>query len=141
MCALPISRFYKPGVNLGIPDRQTRQTDSFIDQRTLTGGAALSLIAAYQLDYNEGWNAYWAQRAELGQPIYPPHDATLFNNYPPLSFLLVGALGRLGLDVWIAGRIVAWLSFAGCAVLIRAGCGRWTPPARRHPSARCCSVG
>jgi hypothetical protein len=74
----------------------------------------------YQLDYNEGWNAYWAHRAELGQPIYPPHDATLFNNYPPLSFLLVGALGRLGLDVWIAGRIVAWLSFAGCAMLIRA---------------------
>jgi len=74
----------------------------------------------YPLNYNEGWNAFWAHRAELGQPIYPPPDAMVFNNYPPLSFLLIGALGRLGIDVWIVGRIVAWLSFAGCAVLISA---------------------
>ena len=74
----------------------------------------------YPLNYNEGWNAFWAHRAALGQPLYPPPGATVFNNYPPLSFLLVGALSKLGLEVWIIGRIVAWLSFAGCAVLIRA---------------------
>jgi hypothetical protein len=70
------------------------------------------------LNYNEGWNAYWAQRAAMGQAIYPPPGAMVFNNYPPLSFLLIGGLSRLGIDVWILGRIVAWLSFAGCAALI-----------------------
>jgi hypothetical protein len=74
----------------------------------------------YPLNYNEGWNTFWAHRAALGQPIYPPPDAMVFNNYPPLSFLLIGMLSRLGIEVWIIGRIVAWLSFAGCAVLIRA---------------------
>jgi hypothetical protein len=79
----------------------------------------------YPLNYNEGWNAFWAHRAALGQSIYPSAGAMVFNNYPPLSFLLVGALSWLGLDVWIVGRIVAWLSFAGCAVLIRGVLRAW----------------
>jgi hypothetical protein len=49
----------------------------------------------------------------------------VFNNYPPLSFLLVGALSWLRLDVWIISRIVAWLSFVGCGVLIRAVLRAW----------------
>jgi hypothetical protein len=79
----------------------------------------------YPLNYNEGWNAFWAHRAAVGQSIYPSPGAMVFNNYPPLSFLLVGALSWLGLDVWIVGRIVAWLSFAGCAVLIRGVLRAW----------------
>lgn len=93
----------------------------------LTVSTAIVMIALiyrsslhYPLSYNEGWNAYWAHRAALGEAIYPSQDAMVFNNYPPLSFLLVGGLSRLGIDVWIVGRIVAWLSFAGCAVLIGA---------------------
>ncbi len=74
----------------------------------------------YPLNYNEGWNSFWAQRAARGEAIYPAADAMVFNNYPPLSFFLVAAFSKLGIDVWIAGRVVAWLSFAGCAALIRA---------------------
>jgi len=71
-----------------------------------------------QLDENEGWNAYWAHHLLDGLPLYPPVGALVSNNYPPLSFVLVAGLARLGVDPWIVGRIVAWLSFLGCAALI-----------------------
>jgi hypothetical protein len=74
----------------------------------------------YQINFNEGWNTYWAQRAAQGQPIYAAPGAMVFNNYPPLSFLLVSALTHLGLAPWIIGRGVAWVSFAACTMLIRA---------------------
>jgi len=46
------------------------------------------------LNYNEGWNAYFAARAVgvAAGPLYPA-DGLAFNNYPPLSFYAVGALG------------------------------------------------
>lgn len=90
-------------------------------------GTAVLLVALayqstlpYQLNANEGWNAAWAARAAAGQTLYPDPGATVFNNYPPLSFLLVGALSHLGVAPWIIGRGLAWLSLGGCALLIRA---------------------
>jgi len=80
----------------------------------------------YELAYNEGWNAFWSRRAALGQAIYPPPGAMVFNNYPPLSFLLVGALSRLGIDVWIVGRAISWLSYFGCGLLIRSILRGWS---------------
>jgi hypothetical protein len=71
-------------------------------------------------NYNEGWNAFWASRVAMGGTLYPPQDAMVFNNYPPLSFLLVGGLSKFGVPVWVVGRMVSWVSFAGCAVLIQA---------------------
>src|SRR5215472_15267788 len=70
------------------------------------------------LDPNEGWNAYRAAAAMSGAPLYPPADALFFNNYPPLSFYLVGAFGRLVGDNIVAGRIVSLASFASAGVLI-----------------------
>ncbi len=76
--------------------------------------------------YNEGWNALWSNVALNGGVLYPPPDAAIANNYPPLSFYLIGALGRMLGDNIIAGRIVslaslfaiawalfAWLRLAG----------------------------
>ena len=61
-------------------------------------------------DYNEGWNAYWAHAAWQGGYLYPKPGSAVVDNYPPLSFYLVGALGGLlGDDIW-AGRIIALLS-------------------------------
>ena len=34
---------------------------------------------------NEGWNAYHADAAMRGLPLYPPNDGLVANNYPPLS--------------------------------------------------------
>lgn len=75
---------------------------------------------------NEGWNAYHALHAMAGAPLYPRPPSLVFNNYPPLSFFLVGALGG---DRILAGRLVALASAAGIAGLLfatarRMGCRR-----------------
>jgi hypothetical protein len=68
------------------------------------------------LDPNEGWNAYHAAAALSGLPLYP--GGFLINNYPPLSFYLVGVLGRVLGDDIVAGRLVALIAFATvCGVI------------------------
>jgi len=79
------------------------------------------------IDPNEGWNAYLAQAAISGRTLYPSGD--FVNNYPPLSFYLVAALGQLTGDAIIAGRILSLCSFFAIAyALYRAArlmeCGR-----------------
>ncbi len=61
-------------------------------------------------NYNEGWNAYWADAATHGRPLYATKQSTVLNNYPPVSFYLVGAFGTLVGDNIYAGRIIAALS-------------------------------
>ena len=83
----------------------------------------------YSSDHNEGWNAFQALRAMGQGPLYPPSDALTGNNYPPLSFLVVGALGRLVGDEIVAGRLIALAAVMGVAALIvvtlrRLGSGR-----------------
>jgi hypothetical protein len=66
--------------------------------------------------YNEGWNAYWAEVAWHGGQLYPAVDSPISNNYPPLSFYLVGALGRVVGDNIFAGRLLALVSLGVIAV-------------------------
>jgi hypothetical protein len=89
-----------------------------------------ALGAQIPLDPNEGWNAYHAQAAMKGGALYPGAGAFLFNNYPPLSFYVVGAFGKLVGDNVVAGRIVSLLALfaAGLglyAALQRMKVGRW----------------
>src|SRR5689334_17460647 len=65
--------------------------------------------------YNEGWNAYWADAAWRGRALYPAVDSPISDNYPPLSFYIVGALGRLIGDNVFAGRLLALLSLLAVA--------------------------
>lgn len=65
------------------------------------------------LDPNEGWNAYHSAAAMSGAALYP--DGLFFNNYPPLSFYVVGAVGWLTHDGIVAGRIVSLLSLLAVA--------------------------
>ncbi len=67
-------------------------------------------------DPNEGWNAYFTSAAMSGQPLYPPAQSFLVNNYPPLSFYLVGALGHVLGDMIVAGRMLSLVGFAGIAL-------------------------
>jgi hypothetical protein len=73
-------------------------------------------------DYNEGWNAYHAAAAMSGSDsLYPSANSLMPNNYPPLSFYIVGLLGRITGDYVIAGRIVcllATISVAGAVTYI-----------------------
>ncbi|WP_162875577.1 ArnT family glycosyltransferase [Sphingomonas crusticola] len=79
---------------------------------------------------NEGWNAYWTARALAGQPLYTDAASPISNNYPPLSFYIVGGFGRLIGDPIIAGRIICLGSLIATTLLIeriiaRFGGSRW----------------
>jgi hypothetical protein len=71
----------------------------------------LMTLARYvPLDPNEGWNAFYAQIAMRGGEMYPAASSAIINNYPPLSFYIVGVVGRLVGDNIIAGRAVSLAS-------------------------------
>jgi hypothetical protein len=83
------------------------------------------------LDPNEGWNAFFSKIAMAGGDLYPAGASLITNNYPPLSFYVVGLGGLVTGDNIFAGRIVAlismlvvagnlycWLRAAGAAVRI-----------------------
>ena len=60
---------------------------------------------------NEGWNAYHADAAMRGAAqLYPPTDGLIANNYPPLSYYVMGWLGQLFGDPLYVGRAVSILS-------------------------------
>src|SRR5438552_377814 len=73
-------------------------------------GPLLAIGRYLPLDPNEGWNAYFADAAINGGVLYPAADALITNNYPPLSFYIVGAIGHLTGDNIFAGRVIALLS-------------------------------
>jgi hypothetical protein len=62
-------------------------------------------------NYNEGWNAYFADRAVHGGELYPNPGEMITNNYFPVSFYLVGWVGTILGDTVLAGRLVGFLSF------------------------------
>ncbi|WP_374943251.1 glycosyltransferase family 39 protein [Sphingomonas sp.] len=68
------------------------------------------LPAHAPLNVNEGWNAGHAVRAFGSALLYPAPDALVANNYPPLSFFVVGAVGHVVGDHIVAGRIVSLLA-------------------------------
>lgn len=91
--------------------------------------AAVIIPLRVSLDPNEGWNAYHAVAAMAGRGLYPAPTDFMVNNYPPLSFYLVGWLGTLFGDQILAGRIVSLVSFLiVCAlvasILRKQGAGR-----------------
>jgi hypothetical protein len=80
----------------------------------------LAITRQVALDPNEGWNAAHVLRWLAGGPLYPPQGGWMVNNYPPLSFYIVGALTRLTHDAVIAGRLLSALSFLAICGLIPA---------------------
>jgi hypothetical protein len=90
----------------------------------------MARITSYvEVNYNEGWNSYRQQMAAQGIMLYalPPDYAA--TNYPPLSFHMVGFLGKLTGDMTAAGRWVSVASLLAIALLIaaitRQVSGRW----------------
>src|SRR5215467_2845578 len=88
----------------------------------LAGYAVLALFLCYyaarlvhpqSISYNEGWNAFHATRVAAGGPLYPKQGVMplLAVNYPPLSFVAIAGLSRLGIDVLYAGRVLSFASF------------------------------
>lgn len=74
----------------------------------------------FPFDPNEGWNAYHTAALMSGHPLYPGHEAYLVNNYPPLSFYLVGLVGWVVGDAIVAGRIGSLLAVAAIMAMMAA---------------------
>jgi len=74
---------------------------------------ALVIAAHVPLDPNEGWNAYLDRAAISGGPLYP--QGLMINNYPPLSFFIIGALSTITGDPIVAGRLVSLIAFIAVA--------------------------
>jgi hypothetical protein len=99
-----------------------------IDARAAVYTILFSLAAAYflawpiwraqfliEIWFTESWNAYWQDAAAAWVPIYPAPDSLIGNNYPPLSFYVVGILGKLlHTDNLFVGR---WLSLVGLGII------------------------
>lgn len=93
---------------------------------TTAGLAVPALLAALyycwriqiplEVGYNEPWNAWHALRWAAGGPLYPDPNDLVFVNYPPLSFVLIGGLVRLGADPVITGRILSLVAVPIVAV-------------------------
>lgn len=66
---------------------------------------------------NEGWNAYH-QSAAVSGILYPSSDALVVNNYPPLSFYLIGWFGRWLGDALYVGRALSAISIVGLSIAI-----------------------
>jgi len=67
---------------------------------------------------NEGWNAYFADAAMGKMPLYPSTAQLITNNYPPVSFYIVGLGGRLVGDPVLAGRLLSLISVIAIATAI-----------------------
>ena len=86
----------------------------------LLAGPLLTIPLRIPINYDEGWNAGFDARAALPSlgPLYPGPDSLVFNNYPPLGFLLIGELGRFVFgDMIVAGRTVALAALLAAAGL------------------------
>jgi Dolichyl-phosphate-mannose-protein mannosyltransferase len=71
-----------------------------------------------EIENNEGWNAYFADAAMGKMPLYPSADQLITNNYPPLSFYIVGLVGRLVGDPVLAGRLLSLIAVVAIAAAI-----------------------
>lgn len=93
------------------------------------------LPAHAPLNVNEGWNAGHMVRAFGGVPLYPDPDSLIANNYPPLSFYIVGVLGQAIGDDIVAGRILALLA------QLATGAAVWAMVTRLVPGRRWAAAG
>lgn len=68
-------------------------------------------------NFNEGWNAYFSLAA-LDGPLYHAYSDPVTNNYPPLSFYLIGAIAKVGGDPVFIGRTVSALALLAVSLNI-----------------------
>jgi hypothetical protein len=78
-------------------------------------GNLLSLGFTFEINYNEGWNVYNADRLIHSELIYD-NNYWRVNNYPIGSFLIIAAANVLFGDLLLSGRLVALASFGAIGV-------------------------
>jgi hypothetical protein len=70
-----------------------------------------------EIDGNEGWSAYFADAVMAGRPLYGA-DPLVTNNWPPLSFYLIGGISAMTFDGLYVGRALSLLSIPSTALAI-----------------------
>lgn len=68
------------------------------------------MLLPLEIDSNEPWNAYHTDKVLAGSSLYPDPGGLVLNNYPPLSFYLVGAISKLGIDPLYVGRALSLIA-------------------------------
>ncbi len=111
-----------------LQDRHLTEHDHKPLRRLVMGVCCLALVllvyplirafVTVELNFNEGWNAYHQSRAVAGQLIYGTLSPVAFCNYPPLSFYIVGWLGRIIGDPVLAGRLCSLAAIAAIATSV-----------------------
>ncbi len=113
-------------------DKTTEDRAGF-SRRSAAAVLALAMLCAFysiwplwraffpmEIDFNEPWNAFQADAALGVGPLYPEPTALTSNNYPPLSYYLIGLLSRMGFDAIYVGRALSILAIVAIAVCIGA---------------------
>ena len=67
---------------------------------------------------NEGFATYQQTTAARGDKVYGSPPKYVYQNYPPLSFHLVGWLGLLTHDTNVAGRWISFLAYLAIALFV-----------------------
>lgn len=70
-----------------------------------------------EVDYNEGWNIYNADRLVQHLPLYPVAYGWQTVNYPMLSFVLFAQLHKLSHEYLFTARVVSLLALLACCGL------------------------
>ncbi|MGY4459864.1 hypothetical protein [Bradyrhizobium sp. LB13.1] len=68
--------------------------------------------------FTESWNAFHQDSVVAGLPLYPGAGELIVNNYPPLSFFVIGELSRLFGDSLYVGRVLSFVGLLALAVEI-----------------------
>ncbi|MES2392041.1 MAG: hypothetical protein V4555_10395 [Acidobacteriota bacterium] len=100
-----------------------------LERRVLLIACLLTLYIAFvpfarvffnlEVDYDEGWNVYNADRV-AHQLLYPVRYGWTTVNYPPISFYLYAKLHHLTHDYLFTARAVSLLSILTCSFLVAA---------------------
>ena len=110
---------------------ETESTSSrrhkILTARTVLGCVLFALVWAIypfarsafrlQVNYNEGWNVYSAERVVHHLRLYPEAYGWQTVNYPILSFYLMAFLHRFTHEYLFTARLVSLLSLIACCVL------------------------
>ncbi len=87
----------------------------FVCALLLPIGNLLSSGFTFEVNYNEGWNVYNADRLINGEILYDGNYWRI-NNYPIGSFLIIAGANLLIHNLLLSGRLVALISFVAIGV-------------------------
>ncbi len=115
--AAPLGLFTRIGIADGNPGGRRYAPSTGLSTSVALLAALAALAAIYlawpmwratlplEIDLNEGWNAHFADVARTGGVLYG--NELTSNNYPPLSFYVVGFLSALTFDAVYVGRLLS----------------------------------